>query len=59
MSRIAKKPVELPKGVELKESAGELSVKGPKGELQLSLNSEVAIKLEDNVVTFEAIATKS
>jgi large subunit ribosomal protein L6 len=54
MSRIAKKPVELPKGVELKESAGELSVKGPKGELQLSLNSEVAIKLEDNIVTFEA-----
>lgn len=52
MSRIASKPVELPNGVELKESAGELSVKGPKGELQLTLNSEVDVKLEDNVVSF-------
>ena len=54
MSRIAKKPVELPSGVELKEAAGQLSVKGPKGELTMPLNSEVAVKLEDNVATFEA-----
>jgi large subunit ribosomal protein L6 len=53
MSRIAKKPVELPNGVELKEVGGELSVKGPKGELSLKLNSEVSLKVEDNVVTFE------
>jgi large subunit ribosomal protein L6 len=54
MSRIAKQPVELPSGVELKQAAGEISVKGPKGELSLSLNSEVGLKVEDNVVTFEA-----
>ena len=53
MSRIARKPVELPNGVELKEAAGGLSIKGPKGELSLEVNSEVAFKVEDNVVTFE------
>ncbi|MGI9291975.1 MAG: 50S ribosomal protein L6, partial [Gammaproteobacteria bacterium] len=53
MSRIAKKPVELPQGVEVKESAGAVSVKGPKGELNLEVNPEVAVKVEDNVVTFE------
>lgn len=53
MSRIAKQPVELPQGVELKTSASEVSVKGPKGELSMQLNSEVAVKLDDKVVTFE------
>ena len=52
MSRIAKKPVELPGGVELKQSAGQLLVKGPKGELSLDLNTEVELKLEDNLVNF-------
>jgi len=54
MSRIAKQPVTLPSGVEIKEAAGQVSVKGPKGELSHSLNSEVALKVEDSVVTFEA-----
>jgi large subunit ribosomal protein L6 len=53
MSRIAKQPVELPQGVELRTSPGEVSVKGPKGELSIKLNSEVALKVEGNVVTFE------
>jgi large subunit ribosomal protein L6 len=53
MSRIAKQPVELPNGVELKESPGAVSVKGPKGELSIALNSEVALKVDGNVVTFE------
>jgi len=52
MSRIAKQPVELPKGVEINASAGEVSIKGPKGEMSMTLNSEVALNVEDNVVTF-------
>jgi len=52
MSRIAKQPVELPKGVEIKTSAGKVSIKGPKGEISMALNSEVALNVEDNVVTF-------
>jgi large subunit ribosomal protein L6 len=54
MSRVAKKPVELPQGVEVKHAAGAMSVKGPKGELSIELHSEVVVKVEDNVVTFEA-----
>jgi large subunit ribosomal protein L6 len=54
MSRIAKQPVELPKGVELSQNAGQLIVKGPKGELSMAVNSEVAITLEEGAATFEA-----
>ena len=33
MSRIAKAPIELPSGVEIKIAGSEVSVKGPKGNL--------------------------
>ena len=36
MSRVAKRAINLPKGVELKEADGVLSVKGPKGTLNLA-----------------------
>ena len=36
MSRVAKKLIQLPKGVELNEAGGVLSVKGPKGTLQIN-----------------------
>jgi len=51
MSRVAKRPLELPKGVEVKEANGILKVKGPKGELSMNLNSEVEIGFEDNVAS--------
>ena len=53
MSRVAKKPIELPKGVEINQSDSGLLVKGPKGELSITLNSEVLVNIEDNVVTFQ------
>ena len=46
MSRVANKPVSLPKGVDVSESAGLLTVKGPKGELSIPVNSEVAVSIE-------------
>jgi large subunit ribosomal protein L6 len=46
MSRIAKQPVELPKGVELNLVGQELQAKGPKGELTLQLNKEVELLIE-------------
>ena len=52
MSRIAKEPVELPKGVEFKQSGNIVTLKGGKGELSLELNSEVELKQEENVLTF-------
>jgi large subunit ribosomal protein L6 len=54
MSRIANQPVVLPKGVEVKQSAGDLLVKGPKGELSMAVNSEISINVEEGQLTFAA-----
>ena len=50
MSRVAKQPISLPKGVEFKNQDNNLSVKGPKGTLSLAKPSGVEIKLEDGVL---------
>jgi large subunit ribosomal protein L6 len=52
MSRIAKNPVELPKGVEFNESNGSVTVKGPKGQLAMDLHPSVGVKVEEGVLTF-------
>jgi large subunit ribosomal protein L6 len=44
MSRIGKKPVALPKGVTANVSGQTVKVKGPKGELQVTLPAEVAVE---------------
>src|SRR5262249_48988742 len=41
MSRIGKKPIQIPKGVEVKVNDGEISVKGPKGQLSTPLPAGV------------------
>jgi len=51
MSRVAKAPVELPKGVEFKKDGNVVTLKGGKGELSLELNSEVELKQEENTLT--------
>jgi len=51
MSRIAKSPITLPSGVEVKIDGSNVSVKGSKGSLSKSLNEMVAITLEDGVVS--------
>ena len=43
MSRVAKNPIKLPSGVELKISGSELNVKGPKGSLALNLHPNVSL----------------
>ncbi|MGB5721768.1 MAG: 50S ribosomal protein L6 [Woeseiaceae bacterium] len=52
MSRIAKEPVELPKGVEFKQSGTVVTLKGSNGELSIEMNSEVVVKQEENSLTF-------
>jgi large subunit ribosomal protein L6 len=54
MSRIAKKPVELPKGVELNLAGSDVKVKGPKGELSMPLNPEVGIEINDGLASVAA-----
>ena len=52
MSRIAKKPIELPKGVELSIKGREVSAKGPKGFLTVTLHDAVELTQEDNILSF-------
>ena len=47
MSRVAKKPVALAKGVELNIQADSVSVKGPKGTLSIAKPEGVEVKVED------------
>ncbi|MBO9826757.1 50S ribosomal protein L6 [Xanthomonas sp. A2111] len=54
MSRVAKKPISLPKGVELTVQADQVSVKGPKGTLSLPKPAGVEIKQENGVATLSA-----
>jgi large subunit ribosomal protein L6 len=46
MSRVGKKPIEVPKGVTVSIAPGSVAVTGQKGELQLATRPEVEIKLE-------------
>jgi large subunit ribosomal protein L6 len=48
MSRIAKNPISLPKGVELQVNGAEVSVKGPKGQLRTELHPAVRLEQEDD-----------
>jgi len=52
MSRIGKKEIELPKGVEIKQDGDVVTVKGPKGSMQTSLIHGIGMKVENNVVQF-------
>lgn len=50
MSRKGKLPIPLPKGVEVKVSGSEVSVKGPKGTLHQTVRPEVHVHVEENQV---------
>src|SRR3546814_8521591 len=47
MSRVAKKPIALPKGVELNVQAESVSVKGPKGTLSIAKSADIDVKIEN------------
>lgn len=50
MSRIGKKPILIPKGVEVKIEKDLFLVKGPKGELTLKIHPHVSVFLEDGTI---------
>lgn len=54
MSRIAKYPVTLPKGVEATIAADQITVKGPLGTMTQELKGDVVIELNDGQLTFAA-----
>lgn len=51
MSRVAKKPISLPKGVELTVGANDISVKGPKGTLTVHHLPGVSVVVDNGVAT--------
>ena len=51
MSRIGKRPVELPSGVTASLSGQTISVKGPKGVREFTATDDVTIAVEDGAVT--------
>ncbi|CAG0908538.1 unnamed protein product, partial [Darwinula stevensoni] len=54
MSRIAKKALTLPKGVEVSISGQSLKVKGSKGSFDFVVHDAVEVSQEDNVLKFKA-----
>ena len=50
MSRIGRMPIDIPGGVEVKIDGQAVSVKGPKGELSLTVASPIEVAHEDNQV---------
>lgn len=53
MSRIGNAPIELPKGVELQIEPGQVSVKGPKGHLDVVISDRLTVKQEDGTLSVE------
>lgn len=52
MSRVAKAPVVVPAGVDVKVNGQVITIKGKNGELTRTLNDAVEVKHADNALTF-------
>ena len=59
MSRIAKYPVALPKGVEVTIAGGNISVKGPLGSIARSADPNVALEKKGDSVEFKAVGNSN
>lgn len=53
MSRIGKKPINIPQGVTISKKGNALTIKGPKGELHNEFHPNMDIKISDNEVSVE------
>lgn len=53
MSRIGRKPIAIPEGVEVKYDNGVITVKGAKGTLTRELNKEMIVTIEDNQIVID------
>lgn len=50
MSRIGKNPIEIPAGVDVTINGQDVTVKGPKGELSLTVSEPISVAKEDNTI---------
>jgi large subunit ribosomal protein L6 len=53
MSRIGKKPIQIPEGVEIDVQPGAVKVKGPKGELSQNVNRDMKVAIDDGTLTVD------
>jgi large subunit ribosomal protein L6 len=53
MSRIGRKPIQIPDGVEIDVKPGAVLVKGPKGELAQSVDRDMNVSVGDGTLTVE------
>tara|TARA_B110000438_G_scaffold13993_1_gene13492 strand:- start:1558 stop:2103 length:546 start_codon:yes stop_codon:yes gene_type:complete len=51
MSRVGRKPISVPAGVDCKLDGVELKVKGPKGQLERKLHPNMQVVIEGNLIT--------
>ncbi len=52
MSRIGKSPVPIVSGVDVKVAGQDVTVKGPKGSLSMTLHDRVEVNQQDNLLSF-------
>ena len=50
MSRVGRKVITIPGGVELKQDGNKITVKGPKGQLEREFSSDITVKVENNEI---------
>ena len=55
MSRIGKKPIDIPQGVEVKVEGQTVIAKGPQGEEKVEVRPEIAVKIENNQVILSKV----
>jgi large subunit ribosomal protein L6 len=53
MSRIGRRPIAIPAGVEIDLRGAQITVRGPKGELQRTLPAAMRVRIDDDEVTVE------
>jgi large subunit ribosomal protein L6 len=53
VSRIGRQPIEIPDGVEVDVKPGAVKVKGPKGELNQTVDRDMKVAIDDGTVTVE------
>jgi large subunit ribosomal protein L6 len=53
MSRIGKQPIPVPEGVSVEVKPGQVSVKGPKGELDQRFSTDIKVELADGTLTVQ------
>jgi large subunit ribosomal protein L6 len=53
MSRIGRKPIQIPEGVEIDVKPGTVAVKGPKGDLEQTVNRDMKVTVDDGTLTVE------